>query len=218
MYTWKRFCPGLRLVAVACIAAGWLSIRTAARAAEEGTRVEDFNLNWRFAQGEQPEAAGLVYDDSDWQAVRLPHDWAISGPYDPEASAHTGKLPWQGEGWYRKRFRLAEADRGRRVYLDLTVSWPCPAFMSTAARPAAGTTATCPSGWTPPISSPSARRTWSRYRWTPGRITLAGIPERVSTARCAWSSRSRSTLRTGVYRSPPRRLRRPRSRFVSRPS
>ena len=31
---------------------------------------------------------------------------------------HTGKLPWQGVGWYRKTFTLDPADAGKQVYLD----------------------------------------------------------------------------------------------------
>ena len=53
-----------------------------------------------------------------WQPVRLPHDWAIGGPYEPQGDPHTGKLPWRGEGWYRKSFALPATDAGKRVYLD----------------------------------------------------------------------------------------------------
>ena len=57
-------------------------------------------------------------DDSAWQPVRLPHDWAIAGPFDPDGDGGSGKLPWKGVGWYRKTFTLDEADAGREVYLD----------------------------------------------------------------------------------------------------
>ena len=80
--------------------------------------VEDFNRDWRFAKGEQAESARQpTFDDSAWQAVRLPHDWAISGPFDANASGNTGKLPWQGVGWYRKTFTPKGA-AGQRVYFD----------------------------------------------------------------------------------------------------
>lgn len=80
--------------------------------------VTDFNRDWRFSKGEQPEAAReLSFDDSSWQPVRLPHDWAISGPFDAKASGSTGKLPWQGVGWYRKKFTV-EGHEGQRVYFD----------------------------------------------------------------------------------------------------
>jgi beta-galactosidase len=80
--------------------------------------VVDFNRDWRFIKGEQPEAARqLNFDDSAWQPVRLPHDWAITGPFNPSAPGSTGKLPWQGVGWYRKTFFL-KGSPGRRVYFD----------------------------------------------------------------------------------------------------
>lgn len=81
-------------------------------------RVEDFNRGWKFARGEPPGAEAVSFDDSAWQPVRLPHDWAIAGPYQPTGDPHTGKLPWRGTGWYRKTFTLPAGDAGRRVYLD----------------------------------------------------------------------------------------------------
>ncbi len=83
-----------------------------------GRRVENFNRDWRFAKGDQAGAEAVAFNDSGWQPVRLPHDWAISGPYEPQGDASTGKLPWRGEGWYRKTFSLPAADAGKRVYLD----------------------------------------------------------------------------------------------------
>lgn len=59
------------------------------------------------------------FDDSGWDAVRIPHDWAIAGPFSQDLPGETGKLPWQGVGWYRKTFRLPAADSERQVALDL---------------------------------------------------------------------------------------------------
>ncbi len=81
-------------------------------------RVENFNRDWKFAKGARDGAEAASFSDGAWLPVRLPHDWAISGPYEPEGDPHTGKLPWRGEGWYRKSFTLPAADAGKRVYLD----------------------------------------------------------------------------------------------------
>lgn len=79
----------------------------------------DFGRDWRFARGEQPaEAAAPAFDDSAWDSVRLPHDWAIAGPFNPDENGYAGKLPWRGEGWYRKTFSLDGADAGKQVYID----------------------------------------------------------------------------------------------------
>jgi beta-galactosidase len=83
-----------------------------------GARLESFNQNWKFARGAQPGAEAVDFDDASWLPVRLPHDWAVAGPYEPEGDSHTGKLPWRGEGWYRKSFSLSAQDAGKRVYLD----------------------------------------------------------------------------------------------------
>jgi len=78
----------------------------------------NFNRNWTFAQGDQEDAHATNLDDSTWQSVRLPHDWAIAGPFDPNGNGGTGKLPWQGTGWYRKDFVLDQGDAGKRVYFN----------------------------------------------------------------------------------------------------
>jgi beta-galactosidase len=39
-----------------------------------------------------------------------------SGPFgELTASGNTGKLPWKGEGWYRKTFELKDTDSGKRL-------------------------------------------------------------------------------------------------------
>ncbi len=59
------------------------------------------------------------YNDSDWQQLNLPHDWGIEGPFNQAAPGSTGKLPWEGVGWYRKHFTIPASDQGRRLYLDV---------------------------------------------------------------------------------------------------
>lgn len=74
---------------------------------------------WRFHLGPAPagaEAAG--FDDSAWREVRVPHDWAIEGPFDAAGDGGTARLPWKNEGWYRRQFELPADGRGRRVYFD----------------------------------------------------------------------------------------------------
>jgi beta-galactosidase len=59
------------------------------------------------------------YDDNGWRRLNLPHDWGIEGPFKQEYSGETGKLPWWGIGWYRKRFSLPDVDKNKRIYLDI---------------------------------------------------------------------------------------------------
>lgn len=78
-----------------------------------------FNLqtNWRFLKGSNNAAHQKDFDDSKWQAVSIPHDWAISGPFIPEGDGNTGKLPWKGEGWYRYPLEIPKSFAGKRIYL-----------------------------------------------------------------------------------------------------
>ena len=54
------------------------------------------SFDWKFAKGDQEAAMNVAFEDSDWEKVDLPHDWAISGPFAPlKSPGNTGKLPWQ---------------------------------------------------------------------------------------------------------------------------
>jgi beta-galactosidase len=57
-------------------------------------------------------------DDSAWRKLDLPHDWAIEGPFRIELKGETGKLPYQGIGWYRKHFSVPAEDAGKQIFLD----------------------------------------------------------------------------------------------------
>ena len=77
-----------------------------------------FDEDWRFHRGEHPGAEGTDLDDSAWAKIRLPHDWAIAGPFNLNESGYAAKLPWQGTGWYRKHVHLREVESPSRIYLD----------------------------------------------------------------------------------------------------
>lgn len=88
--------------------------------------------NWKFTKGDPSGAADSHFSDSKWTKVRVPHDWAIYGPFDRrndlqqvavtqnmemEASLKTGRtggLPYAGIGWYRTTFSV---NSGRQTTL-----------------------------------------------------------------------------------------------------
>jgi beta-galactosidase len=63
------------------------------------------------------------FDDSSWENVNLPHDWAIKGPFyqgdNPEVGGGMGRLPIQGVAWYRKKLDIPKSDAGKSIFLDL---------------------------------------------------------------------------------------------------
>ena len=60
------------------------------------------------------------FDDSAWQPVTLPHDWAIAGPFLVDGPyGGMGRLPSWGVGWYRRTLDIPASDRGRRVALEI---------------------------------------------------------------------------------------------------
>ncbi|CCY91608.1 putative septum site-determining protein MinC [Bacteroides sp. CAG:1076] len=77
---------------------------------------------WKFTKGEVSNAEAPSFNDTKWETVTIPHDWAIFGPFDKnndlqnvavtqnfetQASLKTGRtggLPYVGTGWYRTTF------------------------------------------------------------------------------------------------------------------
>ena len=64
------------------------------------------------------------FDDSSWQKVSLPHDWAVDLPYSPEASHSHGykcigwKYPENSVGWYRKHIEIPAEDKGKQIFIE----------------------------------------------------------------------------------------------------
>jgi beta-galactosidase len=72
-----------------------------------------------------PKPSQLDFDDSDWEAVDLPHDWAVALPFheDKWLTAHGSKplgrdYPETSIGWYRREFEIPAGDRGKRLSLE----------------------------------------------------------------------------------------------------
>ncbi len=89
---------------------------------------------WKFTKGDIPGAESPTYDDSKWQTITVPHDWAIYGPFsrdndlqnvavtqnfEKEASVKTGRtggLPYAGVGWYRTSFEVPAGKQASLVF------------------------------------------------------------------------------------------------------
>lgn len=73
--------------------------------------------------GEEFEFVKIDYDDSKWQNINLPHDWAIEGPFQTgpkaEVGGGMGRLPSHGVSWYRKKLEFTELDRSKKIFLDI---------------------------------------------------------------------------------------------------
>ncbi|MEO2080943.1 MAG: DUF4982 domain-containing protein [Leeuwenhoekiella sp.] len=103
--------------------------------AQEPRKVLNLEDGWKFYKGEAPDAETTTFDDSKWQDVTVPHDWATYGPFDKEIdkqtvaitqngekvptekTGRTGALPFTGTGWYRKNFNIPAADLDKKILL-----------------------------------------------------------------------------------------------------
>lgn len=91
---------------------------------------------WKFINSDVPNAEKDNLDDSNWEKVTVPHDWAISKPFDMNIDAQivqvnedgdkepllrtgrTGALPAFGIGWYRKKLNFSKEDEGKRFFVE----------------------------------------------------------------------------------------------------
>lgn len=83
---------------------------------------EKLEEGWRFSKFDYPASINKDFDDTNWETVTIPHDWAIYGPFDRKydlqevavtqngettatvKTGRTGGLPYIGTGWYRNKF------------------------------------------------------------------------------------------------------------------
>lgn len=97
-----------------------------------GQRIErELNDGWSFSR-----------DKEQWEEVKLPHDWAISGPFDKkwdlqfvaieqnnekektEKSGRSGALPWIGKGYYKAKIHIPDGYKHAELLFDGAMSEP----------------------------------------------------------------------------------------------
>ncbi len=109
--------------------------------------------DWRFKlypEGEAPaEVFAPEYDDTDWETVRVPHDWAISAEFDMyndsshspivqdgieipvQHSGRTGGLPIIGLGVYRLALDIPAEACGQKLFLEFDgVMWDSDVYVN----------------------------------------------------------------------------------------
>ncbi len=60
-----------------------------------------------------------TFNDTAWRQLDLPHDFGIEGPFLAQGDGSTGKLPFYGVAWYRKKLSIPATDSGKEFFLDL---------------------------------------------------------------------------------------------------
>ena len=89
-----------------------------------GCGTEYFNYLTKASSIHNEGPYSMKFDDAAWQEVRIPHDWATTLPYAPEASHSHGyktvgyKYPETSVGWYRKVINIGEEDLGKHIALQ----------------------------------------------------------------------------------------------------
>src|ERR1035437_3239461 len=65
--------------------------------------IKDASRKFMRPEGNLGDGVAYVqpdFDDSGWQQINLPHDWAIEGPFIRTGGGGMGRLPSAGIGWY----------------------------------------------------------------------------------------------------------------------
>ena len=91
----------------------------ATTAVYNGFRGENFGKGWRFNRGDATGADAATFDDSQWRALDVPHDFSIELAFNSSSPAGSnGGYLDGGIGWYRKSFTLTAADGAERILVE----------------------------------------------------------------------------------------------------
>ena len=109
----------------------FLSLITASICFAQSRREIILSEGWQFSR-----------DKAQWENVIVPHDWAISGPFDKkwdiqtvaivqngektatEKTGRSGALPWIGEGYYKLTFHIPEGYKHAELIFDGAMAEP----------------------------------------------------------------------------------------------
>ncbi len=99
-------------------------------------KITNFKYNWKFSRENANGFEDPYFDDTSWNTVRVPHDWAISGPFninndicigriledgdefDKTHTGRTGGLPHVGSGYYRYKFNVLKEDKNKTFHIE----------------------------------------------------------------------------------------------------
>lgn len=113
----------------------WMTLTVSVFGQEKTREVLTLEKNWRFHKGDVEHAYAPDFNDSKWESVTVPHDWAIKGPFNKEIdkqtvaivqngeevatekTGRTGALPYIGIGWYRNQFFIPNFSAEKKVIL-----------------------------------------------------------------------------------------------------
>jgi hypothetical protein len=103
---------GLALVVLALAVPAYFAVsaRGILGSAPSSREVLNFNVDWKYSEGDAEGAEATGFDDSAWTYVDLPHSTTFVTPEKPFA--------YIGVSWYRKHFAVPAAEKGRKVYIE----------------------------------------------------------------------------------------------------
>ncbi|KAK4198695.1 glycoside hydrolase family 2 protein [Triangularia verruculosa] len=84
-----------------------------------------YSIPTQPAPGNNISFVQLGFNDSSWERVTVPQDWAIKGPFyvgdGKPVMGGMGRLPIQGVAWYRRTLDIPQADidGNKTIYLDV---------------------------------------------------------------------------------------------------
>ncbi|MEI7503090.1 MAG: sugar-binding domain-containing protein [Paludibacter sp.] len=98
--------------------------------------MEKLESDWHFINKDVASGESPLQSHSNWQVVKIPHDWAILGNFDMNLdkqyvqvkqdgelspmlrTGRTGALPIFGVGWYRKVLPISETDKDKQISIE----------------------------------------------------------------------------------------------------
>jgi beta-galactosidase len=96
----------------------WGILPTCTVTNDDAIQKQLFDLNWKFSLENHKSANEIVFNDFNWIAIDLPHNWS-SDPLLKELPGKTALESQSNEtGWYRKNFEIPENWQGKKIGIE----------------------------------------------------------------------------------------------------
>ncbi|MDT0688929.1 DUF4982 domain-containing protein [Salegentibacter sp. F188] len=90
-----------------------LTVFSSVNAQEFHRKEYNFNSDWKLKQGDIDGAENPRFNDRSWEEVTLPHAYNQEEAFEKSIEEHS-----TGIVWYRKKFKLPEEAKGKKVFLE----------------------------------------------------------------------------------------------------
>ncbi len=85
---------------------------------KETRSTEDFNFDWKFHLGDVKNGQEVNFTDTDWDSIKLPHDWSVEHAFTQKNTAGATAFLPGGIGWDHKTFNVPKEAKDKIISIE----------------------------------------------------------------------------------------------------